>query len=255
MTDAVVIERDISFNPDRALRAFFNDPQWLFKTGVGGLLNAVSLILCACSHLFIPVAFILWGITTGYVLRAARMRNLDPDSKLPEWNNWLDLLVSGLSWMAVYTGQMLFFFSVLSVFMMVGFGTGMISANNPHYLQWALSGLYGLTVLAAFISISSSYLMVSLAEEESLSGAFAINVVIAKIAERPADFIFAWLVSGGVHIASLVLPTLTVVGFFFLPSAWFAGQLLGVSILAQVWSTVPRKVPLPVVPTPTKPKI
>lgn len=254
MAEAAVSERDAYLNPDRVLRAFFNDPQWLFKTGVGGLFNAVSLILCACSHLFIPVAFILWGITTGYVLRAARMRILDSDSKLPEWNNWLDLLVSGLSWVAVYTGQMLFFFSVLSVFMMVGFGTGMISANNPHYLQWALGGLYGLTALAAFTSMSSSYLMICLAEEESLSGAFAINVVLAKIAARPADFFLAWLITGGVQIASLILPTLTIVGFFFLPSAWFAGQLIGASILSQVWSTVPRKKPLPPAPASSAPK-
>src|SRR5690349_8722429 len=101
-------------DPDLAARAFFRDPQWLFKTGIGGFLNVLSFTLCALNYLLIPIAFLLWGLVTGYVLRAARTHIKNPEDRLPEWNDWLDLLISGLTWMAIYTGQLLFFFSVFS---------------------------------------------------------------------------------------------------------------------------------------------
>ncbi len=229
------------FDPDLAAKAFFADPQWLFKTGIGGFLNVVSFILCALNYMLIPVAFLIWGVVTGYVLRAARLHMESPDSKLPEWDDWLDLLVSGLTWMAIYTGQLLFFFSVFSTLMLIGLSTGMVSALNPHNLQWSFGTLYGLTGLAIMIAMNSAYLMINLAKEERLSGAFAVNLVISKISERPADFILAWLLSMGIQLAAIILPAITVVGMFFLPSIWFAGQVLSALVLAQVWTTASQK--------------
>lgn len=225
-------------DPNQAVKAFFSDPQWLFKTGIGGFFNVLSFILCAINYMLIPVAFLLWGLVTGYVLRAARMHMLNADSKLPEWNDWVDLLISGLSWMAIYTGQMLFFFSVFSTLMLVGLSTNMINALNPHNMQWAFGTLYGLSSLAMMLSFNASYLMINLAQEEKLSGAFAINTLFAKLSARPVDFIFAWILSIGIQMAAIVIPALTIVGMFFWPSIWFAGQVLSALVLAQAWKSV-----------------
>ncbi len=227
-----------TFDPDLAVKAFFRDPQWLFKTGIGGFLNVVSFILCALSYMLIPVAFLIWGVVTGYVLRAARLHIKNPEDKLPEWNDWMDLLISGLTWMAIYTGQLLFFFSVLSTLMVTGLTTGMINAANPHNLQWSLGTLYGLTFLALTMALNSAYLMINLAHEEKLTGAFAVNLVISRVLARPADFLLAWLLSMGIQMAALILPLMTVVGMFFLPSVWFAGQILSALVLAQAWATI-----------------
>lgn len=232
-----------TFDPNLAVGAFFRDPQWLFKTGIGGLLNVVSFILCALSYMLIPVAFLIWGVVTGYVLRAARLHIKKPDDKLPQWNDWMDLLISGLTWMAIYTGQLLFFFSVLSTLMVTGLSTGMINAGNAHNLQWSLGTLYGLTLLALMMALNSAYLMINLAQEEKLTGAFAVNLVISRVLARPADFLLAWLLSMGIQMAALILPLATVVGMFFLPSIWFAGQVLSALVLAQVWATVPSGEP------------
>lgn len=228
-------------DPDLAVKAFFRDPQWLFKTGIGGFLNVVSFILCVLSYLFIPVAFLIWGVVTGYVLRAARMHVNNPADKLPEWNDWMDLLISGMTWMAIYTGQLLFFFSVLSTLMLSGLLTGMVNAANPHNLQWSFGTLYGLTILALMVAFNSAYLMINLAQEEKLSAAFAVNLIINKVMARPADLLLAWLLSVGIQLAALILPALTVVGMFFLPSIWFAGQVLSALVLAQAWSAVTRE--------------
>jgi hypothetical protein len=228
-------------DPNVAAKAFFRDPQWLFKTGVGGFLNVLSFILCALNYMLIPVAFLMWGVVTGYVLRAARAHMADPQSKLPEWNDWLDLLISGLTWMAIYTGQLLFFFSVFSVLMLVGLETKLVSALNPHNLQWSFGTLFGLSGLAMMMALNSAYLMINLAQEERLSGAFAVNIVVEKILASPANFILAWLISLGIQMAAFLLPALSVIGMFFLPSIWFAGQVLSALVLAQAWTTVPRE--------------
>ena len=229
-------------DPNLAVGGFFRDPQWLFKTGVGGFLNVLSFILCALNYMLIPVAFLMWGVVTGYVLRAARAHMADPQSKLPEWNDWMDLLISGLTWMAIYTGQLLFFFSVFSVLMLVGLETKLVSAVNPHNLQWSFGTLFGLSGLAMMMALNSAYLMINLAQEEKLSGAFAVNVVVEKILASPGNFILAWLLSLGIQMAAFLLPALSVIGMFFLPSIWFAGQVLSALVLAQAWTTVPREI-------------
>jgi len=240
MSDVKATAEFKGVDPDRAVRAFFSDPQWLFKTGVGGFFNVLSFILCALNYLLIPVAFLLWGVVTGYVLRAARAHMIDPESKLPEWNDWTDLLISGLTWMAIFTGQLVFFFSVFSILMLVGLQTGMVGALNPYNLQWSFGTLFGLSGLAATMALNSAYLMINLAQEEKLSGAFAVNTVVSKVLARPADFILVWLLSIGIQMAAFILPALTVIGMFFLPSIWFAGQVLSALVLAQAWTTVPR---------------
>lgn len=226
-------------DPDLSARAFFSDPQVLFKTGIGGFLNVLSFILCAISYMLIPIAFLLWGIVTGYVLRAARMHMKNPADKLPDWNDWMDLLISGLTWMAIYTGQLIFFFSVFSTLMVIGLVTGMVGAGNPHNLQWSFGTLYGLVALASMMALNSSFLMINLAQEEKLSGAFAVNAVVSKFIQKPADLTLAWLLSLGIQLASLLLPAVTIVGIFFLPSVWFAGQVLSALVLAQAWASVP----------------
>ena len=235
------VSNQSTFDPNLAAKAFFSDPQWLFKTGIGGFLNVVSFILCALSYMLIPVAFLIWGVVTGYVLRAARVHMKNPEDKLPQWNDWMDLLISGLTWMAIYTGQLIFFFSVLSTLMVTGLSTGMINAANPHNLQWSFGTLYGLTGLALMMSLNSAYLMINLAQEEKLTGAFAVNLVIEKVMARPADFILAWLLSMGIQMAALILPAMTVVGMFFMPSIWFAGQVLSALVLAQAWATIAQE--------------
>ncbi len=116
----------------------------------------------------------------------------------------------------------------------------MVNAANPHNLQWSFGTLYGLTILALMVAFNSAYLMINLAQEEKLSAAFAVNLIINKVMARPADLLLAWLLSMGIQLASLILPALTVVGMFFLPSIWFAGQVLSALVLAQAWSAVTR---------------
>lgn len=228
-------DRERGLDPNSAIKTYFQDPDWMFKTGMGGMLNAASLVLCALSHLFIPVAFLMWGVTTGYILRAARQELTEQYGKLPDWNNWADLLVSGLTWMAIFTGQIMFVVTVASTTLILGLTTGMINASSANFIPWALGSLYGVAFLSATTGFFSSLLMINFAREERLSGAFNTGAVLSRLKKKPMDFILAWLMGFGLHWCAIVLPTLSVIGIFFIPSAWFIAQILSARLLAQVF--------------------
>lgn len=269
-------------DPNDAIKTFFNDPEWMFKTGMGGMLNAASLVLCAFNYMLIPLAFLLWGLVTGYVLRAARQEaarladgapasaskpaasadkptgaadkptaaqarpagskgtptaSSPPGSsleKLPDWNNWSDLLVSGLTWMAIFTGQLMFVVSMFTVALLIGAGLG-ISGSDHYFLPWALGSLYAVTAIAISTSFLSALLMINFAEEEKLTAAFAISKVLSRLRRKPADFAIAWLMGIGLQWAAVVIPAITVLGMFFIPSVWFVAHIVSARLLAQVW--------------------
>ena len=77
------------------------DPDWMFKMGIGGMINAGCMLLAFSSFYFTPFAFAFLALIAGYTLRFIRYRVKDPDIKLPLWNEWLELLMSGLTWLAI----------------------------------------------------------------------------------------------------------------------------------------------------------
>lgn len=230
-------DRGGALDPNSAIKSYFEDPDWMFKTGMGGMLNAASLVLCALSHMLIPVAFLMWGVTTGYILRAARQEFGGPQGKLPDWNNWADLLVSGLTWMAIFTGQVMFVVTVGTTLIIVGLATGMAIGTAPNFVPWALGTVYGVTAIAVSIAFFSALLMINFAREERLTGAFNANAVLTRLRKKPLDFALAWLLGIGLHWCAIVLPTISVLGIFFIPSVWFFAQITSARLIAQVFSS------------------
>jgi hypothetical protein len=66
----------------RSINYVFQDPEWIKKVLIGGLL------------LLIPI--IGWAIVAGYYMRTARQIALGADVPLPEWNDWVGDLVRGI---------------------------------------------------------------------------------------------------------------------------------------------------------------
>lgn len=221
-------------DPDEALATYFRDPDWMFKTGMGGMFNATSLVFLFLNTMLIPVSFCLWALVGGYVMRAARLK-LQSETKLPDWNEWNDLIVSGLTWLAVYTGHVLLVAIAFFALLLTGIGTGAISAFQPGFVQWAFSALLGFSLISSTISFLSPLFMVSLAQEESMPAAFAAGKVWRHLSRRPGEFLLAWLISIGLGWAAILLPSITVLGIPLIPSTLFVAQVLGALMFAQVW--------------------
>jgi hypothetical protein len=221
-----------------AWNSVFGDPEWMFKTGMGGMLSAACLILFAASTMTLPVAIALAAVLTGYVLRVARIRVPDPQAKLPEWNDWMDLLMSGLSWIFV---QFVFGLAVpMSAIALISLGamSGLMEFASPYFLPFAVFSILDVVVLSLLISLTLSYLMLNFAVEENMAAGWQPMRVFMQIAKAPKTFVLAWLLGLGIQSAMIIVPFITVVGVFFLPTALFVGQIINATLLAQAWGSV-----------------
>ncbi|MBX9771474.1 MAG: DUF4013 domain-containing protein [Candidatus Obscuribacterales bacterium] len=220
----------------------FGDPEWMFKTGMGGMLSAAALVLFAASLMTYPVAIAISAVLAGYVLRVARTRVADANAKLPDWNDWMDLLMSGLSWMAV---QFVFFWAVPVSFvglMSLGRMSGWLDLASPYFLPFAVFSILDMVLLSLLIHMTLAYLMMNFAVQENMAAGWQPMKVFMQIAKAPKTFLMAWLLGLGIQIAMVLVPIITVVGLFFLPTTLFVGQIINATLLAQAWASVSQPV-------------
>lgn len=232
----------VGLDPNLAVKSFFQDPDWILKTAIGGVMNASSMLLFLLireSPVLIPLMFSLWALNTGYVLRTIRERLKVPNGRLPIWNDWQDLFVSGMSWLAVMTGLLIFLVTITATDLLVASILTSIKAKPFPLLStlWMSGSIILIFSLSFLINLLLVATMANFAEEESMNSAFAFIKVLKRISKRPGDFISAWMLGMGIQFLSIAVPCATVIGIFFLPSTVFAGQLLTASLIAQAWKS------------------
>lgn len=226
--------KPVQLDADLALKGFFADPDWMFKMGLGGVINAGSLVLTMMNpFVFLPVTLAFIALVSGYLLRCLRLRVLNPASKLPDWSEWLDLFMSGLTWIAIQFGLFLVTASVATISLMLAAAAA--AQQSPSYLPVAIAGVFFTVFTCLAVQFLQAFLMVNFAVEERLGAGFAILAVVRRASQRPGTFACAWLLATGLQVAAIVLPVLTVVGIFLTPSTLFASQLISASLLAQAW--------------------
>ncbi len=222
-------------DPNRAVKSFFADPDWRAKTALGATFNALSLVIFFFNPMLLPVVFIFWALVAGYRMRVMRTKIADPFCALPAWAEWVDLLISGLTWLAVYTGFVVFLLSIPTIAILVGSAQGSMFAPDPRFLTWSLTTFVLTFVLTLCVSLITTYLQANLAEEERTLAAFAVLKVLRKLRSHGASMVQAWLLSIGLFMMAIVVPTLTVVGIFLIPTAVFVAGTISATIVAQAW--------------------
>ena len=232
----------LGLDPNLAVKSFFDDPDWILKTAIGGVMNASSMVLLFLireSPILIPIMFSLWAINTGYVLRTIRQRIKVPNGHLPQWNDWQDLFVSGMSWLVVMTGFFVFFATFSATDLLVASILSNIKSQPFPILftLWMSGSIILIVTLSFLVNLLYVATMANFAQEESMGSAFAVIKVMRRIGKRPGDFFSAWMLGMGIQFLSVAVPCATIVGIFFLPSTVFAGQLLTASLIAQAWKS------------------
>ncbi len=227
-----------SFNspPDvgQLMRNLFAD-DWMPKTGLGGLFCGGAVIAILFSFVCLPLFAALWALTIGYCLRCIRLKLDDPEAKLPDWNEWGDLFMSGITWLALQTGTWIISaainFSVLVFCITYGF----TEKSEIASLCWAIGGMLFVFVNSAVVTLYSSYLMVNFAIEENVAGGLALRKVTTAIILAPKRLIAGFLLALGIQWLMTVIPSSTIIGVIFAPQMYFASQLISALILAQHW--------------------
>jgi len=229
--------RKAELDADLAWSGFFKDADWMFKVGIGGTINAAALVLAVAHPLFIPVVCALFAVVSGYLLRLIRFKMLDPECKLPPWDDWLELIVSGMTWLAIQFGYYLAVASTITTTLLIGAGSGRVTAHSPEFVPWALISIFLVAAISLTVSFISPFLMVNFAVEERIAAGFALRKVYRRTRNNPRNMLLAWLLSTGLLWAAAVLPALTLIGIFFLPSTVFIAQVLSAVLATQVWGS------------------
>jgi hypothetical protein len=237
MTDALTT-KIVGLDPNLAVTSFFKDPDWVLKCAVGGVMNASSLLLMFFLReypYFIPIIFTLWAVNTGYILRVMRTRISDPQGRLPIWNDWQDLFVSGMSWLAIITGIIVFFLFIAATDLLFASFLAAIKSKGNIFALWMSGSIMLFVALSLLTNLVLAATMTNFAQQENTMAAFAYLKVVKRISRRPGDFFAAWMLGLGIQTISIVVPVISIIGIFFLPSTAFAGQLISATLLAQAW--------------------
>ena len=244
------------FDPQAAVTQLFSDSDWMVKIGIGGIFNATSVILMLTSIYLLPLAVLLVALNTGYMLRVMRTVKGVPEStaggddsvsrtsalpgggSLPAWSNWSDMFFGGLSWIAIS----LFFHIVISGLFLVGlFGSSILSAAIAGTVSGAWASFIAAALLGAFFIVGQflhmlvSLAMVNFALSESEAAAFDLLAAFKAFTRNKGQITLAWLFTLGLSTLSIVLPMLTIVGSFLIPSCYFVAQIINSLVLANAF--------------------
>ncbi len=224
-------------DPNKAIKQFFSDSDWRGKAGIGGIFSGGVLIFLFLGPLFIPLALICWGLLTGYYLRLARVKMADLQAPLPKWNDWMDLLMSGLTWIAVKLGQIMIPISIGTIALLWAIGGGQNFITGNQYAIWAGSSIALVTFSWITVSVVSMIVMANFAKQERMGAAFDLITVGRKLASSAHIFLQAWLLITGIQWLGFVVPTMSVIGIALLPICGFITSCIGAILIAQAWQT------------------
>ncbi len=208
---------------------------WMARAGIGGMLAAASLVALLYNwFLCLPLYVALWSVMIGYCLRCMRLKVADKNAKLPDWNDWGDLFISGITWMALQTAVWLL--SLSAQILLFVFCTK-FALDSSNYQLWCYLGTLLLFLTSGFLSMISSYTMVNFAVEENLKAGLAFAKSSRFLFAAPQVLIGGFLLASGIQFISIALPCITIIGIFLAPSVYFIGQIASSVVLASHWSS------------------
>lgn len=217
------------------VRGVFRD-DWMVKTGIGGVLAAGGLVAILYSFTCLPILAAFWALMVGYCLRCMRLKAANPDCKLPEWNEWGDLFLSGITWIALQTGVWLACLSIQALILAVCVGYAINDKSSTLSLVWCAAGCCLVSITLAVLAILSAYVMVNFAVEENVKAGLAYIKVARSLLRSPGKLICGFLLASGIQFLAVLIPSLTVIGVFLVPSAYFIGTVVSSIVLSRHWN-------------------
>jgi hypothetical protein len=234
-------ETPMHLNPDAAVRTFFKDPEWRMKVAIGATINAVSVLVLFFTPMLFPVVVCMWAISCGYLLKVIRAGA--GGGKLPEWRDWLELLISGLTWFAALTAFFFLWLSIPTVSFIWAAAAGATYAPNDQFLTWACATFTLTFCLGLFVHLIVTFLQANLAEEERMPAAFALFKITQRIRSHGDVLVRAWLLSIGLISVSILVPVCTIFGAFMLPTTLFIASTISATMIGQAWAASSHPLP------------
>jgi Protein of unknown function (DUF4013) len=206
----------------RSITYVFQDPKWLTKVLVGGLL------------IFIPIFG--WLVVAGYWLRLIRQVTQGTELPLPEWNDFGNDFVRGARFFVVGIVWSLPLI-VLEVFASAATTAGRLGSGTSVLNPFTGLG-FGASCLIFLLSLGVAFmqpLFVSrLAVTESIAAAVDFTAVFNEARRIPTSLLLALVMSWAVSLAALIGLVLCFVGVAF-------SGFVAYTVLAHVYGQVRRE--------------
>lgn len=210
------------------------------------MLTAASIVAGLYSFMCIPIVVALWALMIGYCLRCMRFKAVNPECKLPDWNDWGDLFLSGVTWIALQFMLWVLMSSIaFGIIVIISAYAIAAKSTTESYIEMTVACAV-IGVLFFFVSALSAFAMVNFALEENSAAGLSFIKVGKRVFAEPSKYFGGFLLAIGLQWAAIIIPSLTVVGVFLIPSAYFVGQVASAAVLARTWSsTIGERKPRP----------
>lgn len=193
-------------NFTRSLKYPFQDPDWITKLIVGGLLNLV------------PVANLL---SAGFSLEAMRL-GTQGQEKLPEWEKWWDKFVLGLMGAIISV-----IYGLIPIMLMTAGGLGSDTAMG--------AGLLLGTIAMFLVAFLMPMIMANYVARQQFGAAFALGEVFDHLKVVLGDFIVAWVLAIVMALFLFLVMLIPIVGWIIALFAGFYIQVVFANIFGQLY--------------------
>lgn len=175
--------RTIDFG--RPFTFVFDDPDWIRKVLVGGLMYLLSFLLIGIFFVF------------GYCARLARNVAAGAARPLPEWDQWGEDFVEGLK---LFVIVLIYYIPVMALVVLGLGGTAILGALADDTGADALAALSGgmfsigmclIYILALAIAVILPAALTLAVMRRSFSAAFDLSAVFAYIGQNAANYVLA----------------------------------------------------------------
>lgn len=231
----------------KALKAVFEDKNWIGVILIGGALGLVSLFLVWT----IIVPLLASAVLYGYMMQYIRDVRYNPDADLPDWTDWGKKLTDGFKLMVVQLiwslPIFLFLIPTLLPFSLIGLYPDSdilaVIISLTFFAMVILVMIYGLILLFLMPAIT-----INLAVREDFSAGLEFETIFRITKTHFVDILIITILLYGIsYIASWIGILLFFVGVFF-ASFWMMlvkGHLYGQLARLAIPVANPDDTPLP----------
>jgi hypothetical protein len=209
----------------RAINYVFQDPDWVKKIAIGGVL------------LLLPV--VGWLIVSGYYMRNARNVALGDDSRLPEWNDFGGDLVRGALY---FVTGIVWALPVIVISVCVVVPLSLASNNDGGTSGLAILSQCLIAPFSLALAFVQPLIVTRLALTGTIASALDFRAIYDEARRVPVPLLIVMAVSWVLGIAAGLGLILLCIGVIFTA---FLAQVM----MSHLWGQVRRLVELPATPT------
>ena len=221
---------NLKFNPNNAFKLFFQDKNWTLKTGIGGIINATAIIILFFSPVFIPISVCLFALNIGYILKCVNHK-LAKKADLPDYDGFVDLLLSGLNWMALWFSYLLMFLFLSGMVLFTAICLNAFDIESRYFTFTASLTMFIIFLLWIKFQFIINFIIVDFAKTYKPSPIKSLKQLTLNFWRNPLIMLITFGLNTGIFYLAILIPGLSVFGIFLIPSTMYIASVINILLI------------------------